>query len=288
MQFTKPVTQLVAERFSCRTYAQSPIPERSRELLSARADAVHDGPLGTNLRFTLVAATEQDPTALRNLGTYGFVRNPAAFLVGAASPAENYLEDYGYCMEQLILAATDLGLGTCWLGGTFTRSSFSRAVGANRNEHVPAVASVGMIEDLEKAQNGMIRRRAGGVGRLQWEQLFFDGKFGAPLSAEAAGPYAASLEMVRLAPSASNKQPWRVVREGTALHVFLSRTPGYRGSVVGRLLKLEDIQKVDIGIAMCHFELAARERGLTGSWVVRPPQIEVPGSSIEYAVSWQG
>jgi hypothetical protein len=240
------------------------------------------------VRFVLVAATEQDPTALRNLGTYGFIRNPAAFLVGAAAPTERYLEDYGYCMEELILGATDLGLGTCWLGGTFTRSSFSRAVSAQKSEHLPAVVSVGMIEDLEKAQNGMIRRRAGGAGRLEWEQLFFDGKFGAPLSAEAAGPYAASLEMVRLAPSASNKQPWRVVREGNAMHFFLSRTTGYRGTVVGRLLKLEDIQKVDIGIAMCHFELAARERGLTGSWVVRPPQIQVPGSSTEYVVSWEG
>jgi hypothetical protein len=82
-----------------------------------------------------------------------------------------------------------------------------------------------------------------------------------------------------------------VVREGgasgrKAWHFYLHRTPGYRGGLAGKLLRLEDIQRVDMGIAMCHFELTARELGLPGTWAVRPPAIENPGDLTEYTVTW--
>ena len=68
---------------------------------------------------------------------------------------------------------------------------------------------------------------AGSDGRLAWERLFFDQAFGTPLTREAAGEYATPLEMVRLGPSASNKQPWRIVREGGAWHFYVQRNRYY-------------------------------------------------------------
>ena len=41
-----------------------------------------------------------------------------------------------------------------------------------------------------------------------------------------------------------------------------------------------------MGIAMCHFELVARERGLAGGWVVRDPGIPIPGRDTGYTVTW--
>ena len=64
-------------------------------------------------------------------------------------------------MECLILTATDMGLGTCWLGGFFTRGSFSRRVGLKDEERIPAVASVGEIVDRDAAREGFMRRMAG-------------------------------------------------------------------------------------------------------------------------------
>ena len=52
------------------------------------------------------------------------------------------------------------------------------------------------------------------------------------------------------------------------------------------MLRIADLQRVDMGIAMCHFELVARERGLAGSWVVRDPGIPLPGKDTEYTVTW--
>jgi len=111
--------------------------------------------------------------------------------------------------------------------------------------------------------------------------MFFDGSFSRPLSAIAAGKFAQVLDMVRLAPSASNRQPWRIVRDGNAFHFFLQRTPNYSG-----FTKSADLQRVDMGIAMCHFELAARESDYTGKWIDSEPNLDLPELT-EYIISWQ-
>lgn len=190
-------------------------------------------------------------------------------------------------MEQAVLFATDLGLGTCWLGGTFTKSGFAGKIAATKEETVPAVIAVGYGLAADGAGDG-VRGLAGGHRRLPAEQLFFEREFGRPLAPERSGGYAEPLEMVRLAPSASNKQPWRIIRDGRFWHFYLRRTKGYgKGSLTFRLLGLADLQRVDMGIAMCHFELTARELGLAGRWVADEPAIARPaGESVEYIVSW--
>jgi hypothetical protein len=149
------------------------------------------------------------------------------------------------------------------------------------------VASFGVIADLKQARNGMLRRRIGGDRRRGWEELFFEGRFGVPISRAEAGTFCGPLDMVRLAPSASNRQPWRIVKEDGTWHFHLHRTRGYGKGLARRLLKVEDIQRVDMGIAMCHFELAAQERFHFGSWVVLPRQGEAAGKAAEYVVSWK-
>lgn len=151
---------------------------------------------------------------------------------------------------------------------------------------MPAVTSIGYIVDGSKSGD-WIRRRAGSDNRLPPEELFFDRQFGQPLAPEQAGAYAEPLAMVRQAPSASNKQPWRIIRDGDNWHFYLQRTKGYgKGSLIYWLLGLADLQRVDIGIAMCHFELTARELGLTGRWLVDEPNIAKTNEGSEYIVSW--
>jgi hypothetical protein len=53
------------------------------------------------------------------------------------------------------------------------------------------------------------------------------------------------------------------------------------------ILNLADLQRVDMGIAMAHFELSARENGLKGKWMVHPPGIPLPDQLTEYSITWQ-
>jgi hypothetical protein len=243
------------------------------------------GPLGAEARFGLIAASLDDREALKRLGTYGFIKGATGFIVGAVQRAPNDLEDYGYLLEQVILYATGLGLGTCWLGGTFTRSTFVRRFGGlQRGETMPAVVSIGRIGDDGTER---IREREEGSRRLPSSELFFEGRFGAPLALGDAGAYAPALEAVRMAPSATNKQPWRLVRSGASWHFYLHRSKHYgKGSALFTVLRLADLQRVDLGIALCHFELVARERGLDGSWLASDPGIPLPGKDVEYVATW--
>lgn len=285
MDYTKPITEIIKQRFSSRAYIEKPIEAKTQQWLTEALASLPSAPGGTAARFELAAATEQDRNLLKGLGTYGFIRGATGFIVGAAGPGEKNLEDYGYLMERAVLHATDLGLGTCWLGGSFTKSNFARKISAAREEIVPAVAATGYMAEADAGQD-VIRLRVGGNRRLAWESLFFDEKFGAPLSAPAAGRYATPLEMLRLGPSASNKQPWRIVRAGQAWHFYMQRTPGYRDGFLQRLMKVDDIQRLDMGIAMCHFELTAREMGLNGHWNIQEPDLGKPDALTEYTASW--
>jgi hypothetical protein len=286
MLFTRPVTDVIQQRFSCRDYLETAVEEKKQAALAGFLASDGAGPFGTRTRLALVAATENDRKALRGLGTYGFIKGATGFIVGAVEDGPQALEDFGYAMERAILFATDLGLGTCWLGGSFTKSSFARKIAAGASESVPAVTSIGYIAD--GFRNTTMRQRLGADNRLPWSKLFFDRTFGVPLSSQAAGTFAAPLEMVRLGPSASNKQPWRLVKDGNAWHFYVQRTPGYRDQLLARLLSIADLQRVDMGIAMSHFELTAGELGLKGAWAVRDPGIAVPDRLTEYTATWLG
>jgi hypothetical protein len=284
MAYSKPITDIIKARYSCRRHPKKRIAEEEQRRLADFIAANQAGPFGSPVRFEFVAATEGDQKALRGLRTYGFIRNPAGFIIGATREADKNLEDFGYAMERMILFATDIGLGTCWLGGTFTKSSFAKRISARKGESVPAVTSVGYMAD--GAEDDPIRRMAQGAHRLGWDRLFFDRAFGTPISREAAGAYATVLEMVRLGPSASNKQPWRIVKDEQGWHLYLQRTKGYGNSARFRLGRVADMQRLDMGIAMCHFELTANELGLEGDWAVDEPRIAKPDELTEYTVSW--
>jgi len=283
MNFSQAAIPLMRRRFSCRSYEEHPLSETERQALSDFLSGLACGPFGGRPRFMLAAATTQDRSALRGLGTYGFIKGAPAFMIGAARPAAGDMEDYGYLMETAVLRAADLGLGTCWLGGTFAHSSFAAKIGLQPGEILPAVVPTGAISTRRYPPADLIRRAAGSDSRLEWRDLFFTGDFSTPLGAGQAGQFADALEMVRLGPSASNKQPWRVLRSGAAWHFFLARTPGY-GEGMASMLVHADLQRIDMGIAMCHFALSTAELGLNGSWqnIPLPP----PGPGMEYTLSW--
>ncbi len=282
----RPTTELVNARYSCRTYRDEPIAAGVREGLATHLAAHAVGPFGSRARFAVVAAAPDDPEALKRLGTYGFIKGATGFLVGGVTRGPKDHEDYGYLVEQAILYATGLGLGTCWLGGTFTKGRFAaRLGGLARDEIMPAVVSLGYPGDDGRAR---IREREAGSRRLPASSLFFDERFGAPLALGPDDPHAAVLEGVRMAPSASNKQPWRLVRRGADWHFFLQRTRGYgKGSALFAVLRLADLQRVDLGIALCHFELAARERGLAGRWLLAEPDLGPLGPGLSYTATWR-
>ncbi len=277
MRFDTPIAQTVRDRRSVRTYSDAAIDDGKMRLLGEACSSVSRAPFGEAARFELVERPFRKGEGVR-LSDYGLVRNPRYFLVGAVTSSPTALEGYGYLMEHLVLRATELGLGTCWMG-LFNREFFPDfEVGPD--EMFPAIVVVGVPTEKPRLGERVIRAAVRADRRRPWEELFFDGGFAEPLSREVAGAYASALDALRLAPSAGNAQPWRVVRKASdgSLHLFLRN--------MRRMYYERGLHNIDIGIAMSHLELAARDAGLGGDWRVEPNGISPLPEATEYRVSW--
>jgi nitroreductase len=284
MMFNEPITEIIKKRRSCRTYKNESIQAKTIENLNKLLNEAHASPFNSKIRFQLIASEENDSAALKGLGTYGFIKNPAAFVVGAVKDSAHSLVDYGYVFETIILKATEMNLGTCWLGGSFSKSRFSEKISPEHDEIVPAVVAIGYPAGSQRGLEKVSRAVIGSDKRKPWETLFFHNDFSSPLSVEYAGQYRQVLGMLRLAPSADNFQPWRILLDdkSRAFHFYLQRTK--KLNLLNKVFRMSDLQKIDMGIAMCHFELTAREAGLKGEWAHSDPLINK--EKTEYVISW--
>lgn len=258
--------ELIAQRTSVRSYAGTPLDDGMKQELIERISACPPNPFVGAVRLSLAAGNGADG---QKLGTYGMISRARDFLIGVGDGSPTDKEALGYALEWAVLQATDLGLGTCWISGTFDRSQFVTAANLTGGERVLAVSPVGLAAARPTLRSRLVHLT--GAGRKDWTALFFDGDPATPLTPEAAGNWRDVLEAVRLAPSAANGQPWRVIRREGQFDFYRRET----AAVDGRL---------DLGIAICHFELVAQEQGLPGHWLAEAPTHTPDG--LRYVLSW--
>ena len=280
--FSKSIMDIIKERTSWRTYEPKPLEEDLRvhliKLLELEDIKSPFDDLAGKYRFGLIGMPEFDPNEKKKIGTYGVIQGAQDFIVGAIEKSDYASEQYGYMMEYLILGATALNLGTCWLGGFFNRSLFGLKFNSSPNEIMPAITSIGYYPKKRRRVEVMVRKTIKADKRFPWERLFFDGSFSKPLLKGDIEEYATLIEMVRLAPSAGNKQPWRIVKdpEENTFHFYTIEATG----------KYSVFPPIDMGIAVCHWDLTAKELGIKGKWEISQPDIASKGFS--YKISWQG
>jgi hypothetical protein len=282
----------IRARTSIRSYSAEPLDHAEVEALEASFIEACPGPFGGSPRFALLGAPEGDGKSgasgglgVANPSTFGVIGGAPAFIAGVVASAPWCNVDFGYCLEGIILRATELGLGTCWLGGFFDRGAIARAMAASRHEITPACTPVGRPSDSLRLQDRAIRLAAGSRNRKPWSELFFREEGGTLESLPPDDPFAESLEVVRIGPSASNKQPWRIVvdRRGghDEVHLFL-REERFYNNVLGAV----KLQELDMGIAMRHFEVSEAAVGRGGGWKrLQPEPLSIP-SPMRYIATW--
>jgi nitroreductase len=271
------ITDLIKKRVSVRTYSRNPVEKEKLDAVSGFLDN-KGNPFGAEVRIRLL---ECETTS--RIGAYGLIRGASVYLAGCVKKGGYDLEGFGFEFERAILFAAALGLSTCWVGGLFTRGAFSAAM-KPEGEWLPAISPVGYRAEKKSIIEKAVAAGAGSRNRLPFEELFFDGEGGKPLKAE--GPIKDCLEMVRIAPSASNRQPWRAIKTETGIHFYLRENKGYAGNTLFGFC----MQRIDMGIAACHFELAAQETGLSGGVVFDDPKLLSDSetvSRLSYSFTWR-
>ena len=254
--------ELIRHRRSVRTFdGRALLPEDAERILSFAESAAN--PYGIGISWKLLSAADERLSV-------PVITGADTYIAGKMGRKPHAEEAFGYSFEKIVLFAESLGIGTTWIAGTMDRAAFERAMELKKDEVMPCISPLGYPSDRMSIRETLMRKGIKADSRLEFSSLFFEGDFETPLTEERAAGLMNALEMVRLAPSAVNRQPWRVVVTGEAAHFYEKQSRGY---VSGDGW---DIQKIDIGIAMRHFACGLEEAGRPFEVAVRDPGLSVP------------
>ncbi len=253
----------VVVRHSARTFTGETVATTKLQ----RLEALCDGFPAPEVARVVVVRDVPDIVFTGFVGSYGRVLGaPSALLMVGTETARSVQEGVGYLGEAVILEATSLGLGTCWVAGFFDKTVASTLVPLATGERVLAISPLGHAAPRARAGERMMRRVVRAHKRKPAEEI-------APTFDQESWPAwaAEGVRLARVAPSAVNRQPWRFEldkdtsppglstdSERSARVVTISVvTGGPEGNIPRRL---------DCGIAMLHFEVGARLMGASGRW----------------------
>ncbi len=260
------LAQAIFRRKSIRSYTGQPL---AAEHLAMLKGIARSAPrlTDTPVRFAFVEDPKQvDHVFVGILGSYGKIKNAPALLVGIAGPGDRMEESLGFTMEYMVLEATRHNIGTCWVSGMFRRRNVAEIVPLHEGEKVLAVSPLGYPAGA--GGGGLLKSLAGSARRKDVFDIVFAERWqgDAHPMLEARPDLLRAVEAVRWAPSAMNRQPWRLIlTDAAAVLTSVSKSSG-----------------LDNGIAMAHWAIAAHEEGLPGTWDVNPnradwqPRLHLP------------
>ena len=208
----------ILSRHSVRNYTDDPLTQMQIDELNAFIQRINEN---YGLDFSL--HVNEDIFSKWILG-YGFIKNCHNYLRFAGPDSPDLDEKVGYYGELVILKAQQLGLNTCWVGGTYRKKD---ALEGNSSSRLVCVAALG-------------------VGKTQGSPSKSKDIFSYYKGDEVPRWFLDGMEAVLLAPSAVNQKKWMFVYKGE---------DEVEASSNGK-----HFNDVDLGIAKLHFELGAKKK----------------------------
>ncbi len=154
------------------------------------------------------------------------------FIAIYATDQKNNLENCGFLLQQLDLFLSAQGMGTCWYGMGAPRSEFK----TRGTKEFVILLAFGNAEDTLRSNLEEFRRKK---PELMSENVSDQDV----------------LNAVRLAPSAVNSQPWFLVEENGAYHLFRKKNNPVKALI------LDKFNRIDMGIALYCLTSALAEKG---------------------------
>jgi hypothetical protein len=210
---------------------------------------------------------------------YGMIQGHNTYILGTSKSSLDSRLNYGYLMEKVVLKATEIGISTCWIG-YFDHTFFNEIIIEDGFE-IPGIVILGYCKNRQANSDKLIRFSLNASKRLAWEKLFFNYKSGTPLMRDLIQEYNDSLEMVRLAPSSGNTQPWRLFFDDTIHEFHFFKKPIKKG------YEEKGLHDIDLGIALSHFELTSKYNNLSGSWIKQPAYNVNSFDDLQYIITWR-
>lgn len=250
------ITEIIRRRTSCRTFNGLHLDKSVVAGIQQEMEALPR--LFDDVAAPVIRFVDHDNVEGR-LGTYGFINGARQFLVMASGSSLREQVQAGFMFEALILKVTEMGFGTCWIGGTFRRGLFADAFGPlAEGMKISIVSPVGHPTPKRRLAERLMRRMVNEDHRKPFAELF--------RNVDADTPLGRIFRAVRLAPSSSNSQPWRAK---VSTQKVAGQDCGEKSTIVSFNCKTSNrFSAIDMGIAYCHFLLASHEENI--HWTIDP------------------
>lgn len=263
------IKEIIRKRKSVRTFDGKKLSEHDIQNLETYIDSLQN-PFRVPITFRVLDAAEYGLSSAVIVGEH-------TYLAAKVKKIPDHEMAFGYSFEAACLYALSEGIGTVMLAASLSRKAFENAMEVSDGEVLPVASPIGYPAEKRSIREGMMRKALKADTRKPFDEIYFDGSFEKTLTPDTAGSYAEALELARWAPSAGNVQPWRAVLDGDRVHFFEAKS--MKDNALG------DIQKVDVGIALAHFDLALQADGINGSFVSADPGFVLP-DKIHYMTTY--
>jgi len=228
--------QAIFKRRSRRAYINEPLAQGIVDELQQAADECNED---SGLHVQMIT-NDRDP--FRGLGkSYGIfsgVRNYFAMVGSTDDP--DMEEKTGYYGERLLLKAVALGLGTCWIGGSYDRESCKCEIA--EGEELKCVIAFGIVSPNESIKEAVMRKATHRNSKEIKDMLK------TKKGERAPNWVVEGMRCVTAAPSSMNRQPVSFLYSD--------------GAATAKVNGDREYDMVDLGIAKLHFAIGAGK----GKW----------------------
>lgn len=231
--------ELLQSRHSVRAYTDEPVPTTIVNKLKAVVTMINTHQHG--LKFRIVT---DDPDPMKAFSrSYGSFTNPRNYMAAVVDTAvENVYERAGYFAEQFVIKAVELGLGTCFVGGTFNVDKVNAPLRAG--EKVLFIVLFGIPLGKEKFLAKLTVKLA--HRKSMTPEDFFEPSTQVAQAMTLLPDLRLGLEGVACAPSSLNKRPVRIFIKGE----------GEKLIPCARVKEETQTNLIDLGIAKFNYNYA--------------------------------
>ena len=178
------------------------------------------------------------------------------YIIITSDNGEDYLQNIGYAMEEVVLKLTSLGIATCWLECNIKREDILEFVDLESEEDLDANETE--EENIEKEENLENPYSIIAFGYPEEGEKLFKNNKNADrkrinnICKKLDKSLEKIVEPLRLAPSMKNSQPWVLYNKENNIHLYEEK----------QKKNLSDTNKISMGIALRHFDIACKEFGV--------------------------
>jgi nitroreductase len=235
----------IFKRKSIRDYDPTPLDSSRLEEVSKKLGSLK--PLLPSIKTEFKIISSNQATRKINIKAPHFI---AAF----SETKDGYRVNLGFMLQQMDLYFSATGLGSCWLG---TPQPTKEVIASSSLRFVILISFGNSNKPLYRTSLSEFKRKS-------LKDI---------TNIEGADEL---LEPARLAPSAINLQNWYFTGNKNQINAYSTKAGRLRAIIGG------GFYPIDMGIALCHLQLAADHHGLETNFVFDSSKDKCPPKNLEY------